>query len=158
LLNARALVRLHDRAEKPQAPGREALQYECREASCYQDDNGNWVIRATLPPEGGEQFVKALQAIIERSEHEPARPGGVAEGGDYGSDVCYDKGADNHGKPLSTLPQKRADALAHLAEHYLATGQAGTRPLSGSERWRPATGDSAATRVVSAGSTRMRTT
>ena len=64
------LVRLHDHAEKLQEADHEARQYECREASCYQDDNGNWVIRATLPPEAGELVVKALHAIIDSSEHE----------------------------------------------------------------------------------------
>jgi hypothetical protein len=128
------LVRLHDRAEKLQEPGHEALQYECREASCYQDDDGNWVIRATLPPEAGARMVKALQAIIEKSEDEPAGIGRVEEGASYGCDVRLDDSPDFGEKPQRTLAQKRADALAQLAEHYFATGQDGTRSLSGGER------------------------
>ena len=64
------LVRLHDRAETLQDSDQEARQYASREVTYYEDDDGNWVIRATLPPEAGELVVNALHHIIEQGEEE----------------------------------------------------------------------------------------
>ncbi len=42
------LVRKHDYVEKLQSANREELQYEARQASCYRDDDGCWVVKARL--------------------------------------------------------------------------------------------------------------
>ena len=105
------LVRLHDRAEKLQDSAREARQVESREATYYQDETGNWVIKAVLPPEAGERVVKTLNAIVAK---------GVDE--------------QQGTKPIDSMAQKRADALTSMAEHYLSIGNGGTRSLAGSER------------------------
>ena len=63
-----------------------------------------------MPPEAGELVVSALNTIVEKDVNEQQSQDG----------------------PAGSMPQKRADALARMAEHYLATGKDGTRSLAGS--------------------------
>ena len=105
------LVRKHDYAEKLQSSGREEFQYESRQASCYRDDDGCWVVKAKLPPAEGELFVIALNAIADQEEE-----------------------ALEESEPRRSFGQKRADALSTMAEHYLASANDGTYALKGSER------------------------
>ena len=104
------LVRKHDYAQKLQAAGCEEFQYESRQASCYRDDDGCWVIKAKLAPAEGELLVKALNAIAEQDEEDA-----------------------DESKPLRSFGQKRADALSAMAEHYLATDRQGIASLKGAE-------------------------
>lgn len=93
------LVRKHDCAEKLQTAGREEFQYESREARCYRDDDGCWIIKAKLAPAEGELLAKALKAIADL-EPEDELDENIAR---------------------RSFGQKRADALSSMAEHYLAT-------------------------------------
>ena len=76
---------------------------------------------AILPPEAGELVVNALNAIVDKRVDDQPGHEGVRE---YTGTAI----------PTDCMAQRRADALARMAEHYLATGQDGTRSLAGSER------------------------
>jgi len=77
-----------------------------RKLSYYQDEEGMWVIRAKLPPEAGALVVKAIEAVSEKNDS------------------------------AESFSQRRADALATVAEHFIATSDESndSRALKGSER------------------------
>lgn len=103
------LVRNHRRVQRTQAQDRDQLQQEDRSLCCVLDADGMWNIKAKLPPEQGEQLYKLL----------------------YGLADTEDSPGEN-----TSLPQKRADALSTVAEHYLATASEDTvEPLKGAERY-----------------------
>ena len=99
------------------------LQRENRSVSCYQDDEGMWIIQAKLPAEEGGLLVKVLKELGDQfaesatqSEDEKSVPAGTEtfqpNEDIAGSSVILDK---------LTFPQRRADALVALSEHYLAS-------------------------------------
>ncbi|MGK0248158.1 MAG: hypothetical protein ACI910_000886 [Oleispira sp.] len=45
---------------------RQERQYENRSVSCYQDDDGMWIIKAKLPAEEGGLIAKALKELGDR--------------------------------------------------------------------------------------------
>jgi len=102
---------------------RDQLQRENRSVSCYQDDEGMWIIQAKLPAEEGGLLVKVLKELGDQfaesailSENEKSVPAGTEtfqpSEDIAGNSVILDK---------ITFPQRRADALVALSEHYLAT-------------------------------------
>lgn len=107
------------------------LEQENRSVSCYQDDDGMWIIKARLPAEegglvakvlkelGDQLAMKNIQAPIEKDEVTPvakneATPLVAAE-------TAIENTPLNSAKSVSaeTFPQRRADALVAIAEHYL---------------------------------------
>lgn len=111
------LLRKYQQVEKCQQIDSELDQYDAREVVYYQDENGMWIIHAKLPAEAGAVFVKAIDAVMEQ-KNVPA-------------------GTSVENVPAETFPQRRADALEALAEHYIATADkagAGLTALAGHER------------------------
>ena len=98
-----------------------------RKVSCYQDDDGMWHIQAILPAEEGGILVKVLKEL-----------------GDRLVDAASQETEKEDEKQLSiepeivtavtSFPQRRADALVAIAEHYLATGSGDAVNLKGSDR------------------------
>ena len=78
-----------------------------RKVSCYQDDDGMWHIQALLPAEEGGLLVKVLKQLSIEPEIVTA---------------------------VTSFPQRRADALVAIAEHYLATGSGDAVNLKASDR------------------------
>lgn len=114
------------------------FEQEARSVSCYQDDEGMWIIKAKLPAEEGALVAKALQELGDSIAD--AKKGEV----DNGAAKNNEKGVsaetemeifsfvsliENKEEKL-TFPQRRADALVAITEHYLASGSDGSQGLS----------------------------
>jgi hypothetical protein len=111
-----------DKAEREQELDRELVY--------YQDDDGSWVIHARLPAEAGSLVVKAIEAVAvsELEEEQEEKEEDVSA-----ETLLAVEDTDKHRK---SYRQARADALARITEHFLATcGQTGPwQGLKGSER------------------------
>jgi hypothetical protein len=99
---------------------REQTLYEARGVSCYQDDDGLWIIKAKLPAEAGGLLVKVIKELgdqLAAAEHTAEKE----KGEKVAADAFYEYKKDNSlndkllKEPL-TFPQRRADALVMLAE------------------------------------------
>jgi hypothetical protein len=90
------------------AQDREAADavYHEREVRWRYEDDGTMVLTARLPPELGRLLCKALDAAAEEAREAEVPPDVPAE-------------TSRHACPYA---QRRADALVHLAEQYLAHG------------------------------------
>ncbi|MFT4764238.1 MAG: hypothetical protein ACI9OH_001332 [Oleispira sp.] len=64
--NAADLGLSEDRQLKRQEQQQDDLQQESRSVSCYQDDDGMWIIKARLPAEEGGLIAKALKELGDR--------------------------------------------------------------------------------------------
>ena len=114
---------------------REQALYDSRAVSCYQEDDGMWIIKAKLPAVEGALLVKLLKELGDRI----AAPKNNAEGSekkvsaetfsDYKKDdLAKDELLDELNEELKeelkeeklTFPQRRADALMAIAEGFLA--------------------------------------
>jgi hypothetical protein len=108
----------------------EREQDNARKLVYYQDNNGMWVIHAKLPPEAGALVVKAIEAIATPAQEEKQKE----------KQEELKQARDSEPKDVSAetffMEHTRADALAQMAEHFIAT--AGHNPqlkgLKGSER------------------------
>ena len=100
---------------------RAQLLYESREVSCYQDDEGMWIIKAKLPAEEGGLLVKMITTLADEKMSEEKISAETFSG--YKKDDSYlDKiDLEKGDSEKLTFPQRRADALAAMAEHFLAT-------------------------------------
>ncbi len=123
--------------ETPGAAGREQAREEAREMFWFQDEDGNWVIHARLPPEQGQLVVKTLEALTrplveERKDEckalQAARlraaakairrhPGESREPVPELHQVEEKISAETFGEFMN---QARADAFGNLVEHFLA--------------------------------------
>jgi hypothetical protein len=106
------LVRAFRRAKESQELSREVQQQANRSLSWFHDEDGSLVIKARLPAEAGAVFLKALEAA------ENALP-------------PPDVSAATSLEPVQSRSAHRADALALMAEGFLASDQ---QPLSGGDR------------------------
>ena len=106
------LVRAFRRAKESQELSKEAQQQQNRSLSWFHDEDGSLVIKARLPAEAGAVLLKALEAA------EAALP-------------PPDVSAATSLEPVQTRTARRADALALMAEGFLASDQ---QPLSGGDR------------------------
>ena len=105
---------------------RDDLQKEHRMVSCYQDDEGMWIIHAKLPAEEGGLLVKVLNELGDQFADS-------ADVIDYAhlksaksvSAETFSPDSDGYSyKPDKlSFPQRRADALVALSEHYLASNK-----------------------------------
>ncbi|HEY8265641.1 MAG TPA: DUF222 domain-containing protein [Steroidobacteraceae bacterium] len=107
------LVRGYRRALDAQELGREAIQQRDQSLWYQTEPDGLLVIRGRLPAEIGALFVKALQAA------EDSLP------------IPKNVSAETSSDELQRTRKRRVEALATLAESFLATGP---RDLSGSDR------------------------
>ena len=106
------IVRQYRRVLEVAELNREARQYRNRTLAWRYDEDGSIVLQARLPAESGALVVKALEAALEQVP-------------------LPDVSAETYPAPTPSCTQRRADALALLAESYLAHGP---RELSGGER------------------------
>ncbi len=91
---------------------------DLRKVSCYQNDDSMWHIQALLPAEEGGVFVKVLKELGDRL-------------------VANEKQLSIEPEivtAVTSFPQRRADALVAIAEHYLATGAGDAVSLKASDR------------------------
>ena len=88
--------RLHERQAADE-------QYQDRSLHYEYDDDGSFIIKGRFPAEQGAMILKALELAMDRAEAEDTDAGVTAE----------------TREPFST---RRADALAEIAESYLALG------------------------------------
>jgi hypothetical protein len=125
------------------------LEHECRSVSCYQDDDGMWIIKARLPAEEGALVAKALQelgdSIADAKKAEVDSEAAENNGKDVSAETEMEifsfgsliENEEEKEEDKLTFPQRRADALVAIAEHYLASGSDGSQGLSslkGAER------------------------
>lgn len=90
-------------------------QDDKRSFSSYQDDDGMWVIKARLPAEEGGLLVKLISALGEQ----------IANNQLGESEDINEQSEDMHEESIPaetkiTFPQRRADALLAISEHFLA--------------------------------------
>jgi len=106
------LVRAFRRAKESQELSREAQQQANRSLSWFHDEDGSLVIKARLPAEVGAVFLKALEAA-----------GNALPPPDVSAETSLE--------PIQSRTARRADALALIAEGFLASDQ---QPLPGGDR------------------------
>src|SRR6202789_3829477 len=103
------LVRGYRQAQQAEQLSREAQQHVNRSVSYEYAEDGSLVLKARLPAVAGALVIQALKAALERI---PAK------------EICA-KGVQEHPIPYGC---RRADALAYVAESFLAGS--GTSPVS----------------------------
>lgn len=84
-----------------------------------------WHIQATLPAEEGGLLIKVLKELGDRLVVEPSL------------EIKSEKQLSIEPKivtEVTSFPQRRADALVAIAEHYLATGSGDAVNLKASDR------------------------
>ena len=111
---------------------REQKRYESRGVSCDHDNEGMWIIKAKLPAEEGGLLVKLLEELgnnLAESNLKENQNLSAERFSEYKEDDLPDK-------KLLTFPQRRADALATIAESFLAKTADNTEfsTLKGAER------------------------
>ena len=119
---------------------REQKLYESRDVCCYQDDDGMWIIKARLPAEEGALVAKVIKELGDRlatAEEKPEEEGEKVAADDFSEykkdDLLNEKLLKEPlvNREQLSFPQRRADALALMAESYLASP---TGLLKGAER------------------------
>ena len=136
-------------SEEKKELNQQELEQENRSVSCYQDDDGMWIIKARLPAEEGALVAKALQELSdsiadskkadvenEATENSEKDVSAETEMETFSFGSLVENEEEKEEEKL-TYPQRRADALVAIAEHYLASGSGGSYGLSslkGAER------------------------
>lgn len=106
----------------------------------YQDQDGMWVIHARLPAEAGALLIKAIEAVadpIQAQKQEEKQEQKQQAAKDVSAETFSDSVEREQPNPYQELlAHTRADALAQIAEHFLATTDQGEQlqGLKGSER------------------------
>ena len=77
-------------------------QHEQRTLINFQDDDGSWHLHAKLPAEVGALVAKAIDAIVLQQEQKEQKQ-------------------EENVSAETSFPQRKADALAIMAEHFPAT-------------------------------------
>ena len=113
------------RSKKKRELDADQLQQENRMLSCYQDDDGMWIINAKLPAEEGSLLVKVLKELGDQiadsaKSKEKSLSMGAAELKSVSAET-RDYENVSFIPDTITFPQCRADALVALSEHYLAS-------------------------------------
>ena len=137
------LVRAYRRCRKQVAasPCELAIRREER-FYCYAEDDETMVFGGRVSVEQGRLLIKALDAMVAEldDDAETAEPAGnvSAETNDPGANEnvsAETSGGGPDAKRPTPIRTRRATALVHIAEHYLATGGSGARPLTSSEAY-----------------------
>ena len=140
-------------APRELTPGELARRREER-FYCFAEDDETMVFGGRVAVEQGRLLLKALDAMVAEIDaeaaaaetaNEPEPAGNVsAETTDPETDPETDKNvsAETSGDEPATVTESqipvrtgRATALIHIAEHYLATGGSGAKPLTSSEAY-----------------------
>jgi hypothetical protein len=129
------IVAKYRRAKRLQDAENANFQYEMRTVDHYYDDDGALVLKARLPAEVGALVMKALDQAMDRQFNVggdsspivggPSGPtAGAASVGaaSAATDVSAETPGPDPEPTRYTYGQRRADALAELAEAYLANG------------------------------------
>jgi hypothetical protein len=116
-------VRCFRRAQQAEELSREARQQAARRVTWSYDEDGSLIIKASLPAETGALFLKALNAAVEAAYQEQRVSAGTAAAKRPGisgeTPVAADNPTPGEQPPFSV---RRADALARIAESFLAHG------------------------------------
>ena len=109
--------------ESKQDIRKEDKQKENRSVICYQDNDGMWIIHAKLPPEEGSLVAKTLKELGDKLAETEIQAEAQTEQKDNTEpkNVSAETFSLNKTEEKLTFPQRRADALIALSEHYLAT-------------------------------------
>jgi hypothetical protein len=133
------LVGKFQRVQTRMDKARERDQAAARKLVYYQDEEGMWVIHATLPPEAGEQVIKALEAVVAPIQAERQREATAhreeLSAETFSQAVARDEYRAGH-YFQELLEHTRADALVAIVEHFWASGggEGALQALKGSER------------------------
>ncbi len=102
---------------------KEDKQKENRSVICYQDNDGMWIIHAKLPAEEGSLVAKTLKELGDKLAETEIQAEAQSEQKDNTEpkNVSAETFSLNKTEEKLTFPQRRADALIALSEHYLAT-------------------------------------
>lgn len=142
------LVSKYRRCKRLQDRNNALRQHTLRELACFYDDDGSCVIRGRFPADVGALIQKALKLAMDRAEREQGKerraqreawdgqgtwtmPKMPLKPGDEGK-LEYGKDPTEETRPYESFGARRADALAALAESYLA---AAPRSASGADRY-----------------------
>jgi hypothetical protein len=113
------LVRKYRRAKKLQETGDAQKQHNERSVHFYYEPDGSMVIKARLPAEKAQLVLKAIELAMEQADPPEtdvsAETSGIEDGENELSPVPMEK---------EGWDKQRADALANIAESYLANGPA----------------------------------
>ena len=119
-----------DISEEKKELKEQELQLESRSVTCYQDDDGMWIIHAKLPAEEGGVIAKVLKELgdcIADSKVKGEAPQSSAKNVSAETflpnhlESRQEEMRDQKQEERLTFPQRRADALVAIAEHYLAS-------------------------------------
>ena len=123
---------------------------------CYAEDDETMVFGGRVSVEQGRLLIKALDAMVAELDDDAATEdrmettgqGAANEPGTLGnvsaetiapqadeSVSAETSGGESDAKRPTPIRIRRATALIHIAEHYLATGGSGARPLTSSEAY-----------------------
>ena len=123
---------------------------------CYAEDDETMVFGGRVSVEQGRLLIKALDAMVAELDDDAATEdrmettgqGAANEPGTLGnvsaetiapqadeSVSAETSGGESDAKRPTPIRIRRATALVHIAEHYLATGGSGARPLTSSEAY-----------------------
>jgi hypothetical protein len=98
-------------------------QYQDRSLKYYYDDDGSFVIKGRFPAEQGALILKALQLAVEQRNAPVARDNADVTAETPDIDVTAETpGLDVTAERREPVSARRADALAEMAESYLASG------------------------------------
>ena len=137
------LVRAYRRCRKQvaAAPCELAIRREER-FYCYAEDDETMVFGGRVSVEQGRLLIEALDAMVAELDDDAVdaeTAGNVsAETNDPGANEnvsAETSGGEPDAKRPTPIRTRRATALVHIAEHYLATGGSGARPLTSSEAY-----------------------
>jgi hypothetical protein len=136
--NAADLGLSEEQQLKRQEQQQDDLQKESRSVSCYQDDDGMWIINAKLPAEEGGIIAKALKELGDRLADSNIDTAKETPQNSEKSVSAETFSLDKKEEKL-TFPQRRADALIAMTEHYLASANSSSpidsiTSLKGAER------------------------
>jgi len=128
---------------------KQSTQEEQRSLMGYQEDDGSWHIHAKLPAEVGALVMKAIETILNQEQEQKKeqaleqREQSQPLSGNNDSDTTDTKNVsaetfteDESEQEKRSFSKRRANALAMMAEHFLATASndEGLSHLKGSER------------------------
>lgn len=106
------------------------LQQENRSVTCYQDEDGMWIIKAKLPAEEGGLIAKALNELGDRLANSDVVSADDISADNIEKDVSAETFSLDKKQQHRTFPHRRADALVAITEHFLATADNNTDKLS----------------------------
>ena len=114
-------------------------QYEAREFRWHYGEDGMLEFKGKLPPEQGAVFLKAIDTVLQslhKDYDKVADAENPATAEDLqAKDVPAETSLSGLSTPTSSCGQKRADALAMLAEHALQSLDRGLAAMTGSDKY-----------------------